>query len=502
MILLLTKRRPAAGGTSGAYPAQTPGMAGDFFESPRGTDANLAAGTPYRAPSSPLAGGVGSLGLDDLMSQSLGGIATGSVSSSLKGPSMMAAAMGSRNGSAGDLSHGGSQGHGGSHGRGGGLDDADDILGAMFGTGVSIVGDSVSGSETASPAGMTPVSGSVSNDMDAFDAFAGGTAGTTGEETHIDHSQNSSDALSGGEADRATDLERARSKSSGSSRLSSVTHAEPVVDGFAGFDDLLSPGAGSAPKSSATFVSSGPVGSSLEDLLGVGASSKKPAGGTMSLGDELDGLFGAPSVPSGQPKSVPSGQYEPVHEPAVIDDMFGPMMGNGGATSAGVATTISGKVTLDEVEYDVSDDEQEGDTEERTAARKKRHDRVRAAMRAKLQEKRDREIAAVAEQAERQVLKDLIGADIDEWLRQNQGNIRTMLAKLGDVLWENHGYKSPGLNDLIEANAVKKAYHKALIIIHPDKVRQKGGSTDQCYIADRVFDQVRDAYKAMCEKEM
>jgi DnaJ-domain-containing protein 1 len=77
-----------------------------------------------------------------------------------------------------------------------------------------------------------------------------------------------------------------------------------------------------------------------------------------------------------------------------------------------------------------------------------------------------------------------------------------MLAKLGDVLWENHGYKSPGLNDLIEANAVKKAYHKALIIIHPDKVRQKGGSTDQCYIADRVFDQVRDAYKAMCEKEM
>ena len=429
------------------------------------------------------------------MSQSLGGIATGSVSSSLKGPSMMAAAMGSRNGSAGDLSHGGPQGHGGSQGRGGGLDDADDIFGAMFGTSVSIVGDSVSGSETASPAGMTPVSGSVSNDMDAFDAFAGGTAGTTGEETHIDHSQNSSDALSGGEADCATDLERAveraRSKSSGSSRLSSVTHAEPVVDGFAGFDDLPSPGPGSAPKSSATGsapVSSGPVGDSLEDLLGVGASSKKPAGGTMSLGDELDGLFGAPSVPSGQP--------------AVIDDMFGPMMGNGGATSAGVATTISGKVTLDEVEYDVSDDEQEGDTEERTAARKKRHDRVRAAMRAKLQEKRDREIAAVAEQAERQVLKDLIGADIDEWLRQNQGNIRTMLAKLGDVLWENHGYKSPGLNDLIEANAVKKAYHKALIIIHPDKVRQKGGSTDQCYIADRVFDQVRDAYKAMCEKEM
>ena len=453
-------------------------MAGDFFESPRGLDANFAAGTPAarsKAPSSPSAGG--SFGLDDLMSQSLGGIAGGSMSSSQKGPSMMATATSSRGGSAGDLSHGGSQAGG----------DADDILGAMFGT--------ISGSETASPRGMTPVSGSVPNDMDAFDVFASGTAGNTGEE-------NSSADISGGEGDFATDLERvverARSKTSGSSRLSSVTRAEPVVDGFAGFDDLLSPGPGSMPKASVGGSgpassgpsSSAPGGDSLEDLLGVGTSSKKPAGAAgMSLGDELDGLFGAPSVPSGQP-------------PAVIDDMFGPMMGSGGVSSSGVATTIAGKVTLDEIEYDGSDDEQEGDTEERTAARKKRHDRVRAAMQAKLQEKRDREIAAVAEQAERQVLKDLIGAEIDEWLRQNQGNIRTMLAKLGDVLWENHGYKAPGLNELIEANSVKKAYHKALIIIHPDKVRQKGGSTDQCYIADRVFDQVRDAYKAMCEKEM
>lgn len=477
VTLLLSKRRPAASGTSTSYAAQTPGMAGDFFESPRSLDANFAAGTlaaKSKAPSSPSAGI--SFGLDDLMSQSLGGIAGGSMSISQKGPSMMATATSSRGGSAGDLSHGGSQAEG----------DADDILGAMFGTN--------SGSETASPRGMTPVSGSVPNDMDAFDVFASGTAGNTGEE-------NSSANMSGGEGDCATDLERAveraRSKTSGSSRLSSVTRAEPVVDGFAGFDDLLSPGPGSMPKASVGGsgpASSGPSSSapgrdSLEDLLGVGTSSKKPAGAAgISLGDELDGLFGGPSVPSGQP--------------AVIDDMFGPMMGSGGVSSSGVATTIAGKVTLDEIEYDGSDDEQEGDTEERTTARKKRHDRVRAAMQAKLQEKRDREIAAVAEQAERQVLKDLIGAEIDEWLRQNQGNIRTMLAKLGDVLWENHGYKAPDLNELIEANSVKKAYHKALIIIHPDKVRQKGGSTDQCYIADRVFDQVRDAYKAMCEKEM
>ena len=121
-----------------------------------------------------------------------------------------------------------------------------------------------------------------------------------------------------------------------------------------------------------------------------------------------------------------------------------------------------------------------GDTEARKKARAARHERNRARIASKLQEKRDREAAAAAEQAERQVLKDLIGADIDEWLRANQGNIRTMLANLGDVLWEGHGYKAPGLNDLVAPASVKKSYHKALVIIHPDKVRQRGGRRTRC----------------------
>ena len=126
----------------------------------------------------------------------------------------------------------------------------------------------------------------------------------------------------------------------------------------------------------------------------------------------------------------------------------------------------------------------------------------KAASRTAAKEKRDREAAAAAEQAERQVLKDLIGADIDEWLRANQGNIRTMLANLGDVLWEGHGYKAPGLNDLVAPASVKKSYHKALVIIHPDKVRQRGGETDKVFIADKVFDIVKVAYKEFEAKEL
>ena len=48
-----------------------------------------------------------------------------------------------------------------------------------------------------------------------------------------------------------------------------------------------------------------------------------------------------------------------------------------------------------------------------------------------------------------------------------------------------------------------KSYHKALVIIHPDKVRQKfGGDMDKVFVADKVFDQVRDAFKAFSDKEL
>ena len=59
------------------------------------------------------------------------------------------------------------------------------------------------------------------------------------------------------------------------------------------------------------------------------------------------------------------------------------------------------------------------------------------------------------------------------------------------------------MNDLLSPNNVKKSYHKALVIVHPDKVRQKfGGDMDKVFVADKVFDQVRDAYSDFAKKEL
>ena len=273
---------------------------------------------------------------------------------------------------------------------------------------------------------------------------------------------------------------------------STTTAAASADDGLAGFEDFFSPGGAAATSSGAAASGGGGGGlDSLEDLLRASTTGGggKGKGGGMSLGsDKMDDLFGPPVHPSGG--GVPAA--------AVIDDMFGAMMG-GGRTNAAPAAA-----SADEFSYapDSDDEDREGDTRERKEARRRRHERVKAAIDAKLQEKRDRESRALADQAERQMLKDMIGADIDEWLRVNQNNVRTMLANLGDVLWQNHGYKSPSMNDLLNPPSVKKCYHRALILIHPDKVRQRGGDTSMIYIADKVFDQVRDAYKAFEAKEM
>lgn len=302
---------------------------------------------------------------------------------------------------------------------------------------------------------------------------------------------------------------RAQERVTASSPPASVA---PVTDGFAGFEDFVTSASGANTNGASVRGDVG-VGNrgealdSLEDLFNAsttgggaaGASGGVAGRGTgMSLGDDLDAMFGAPSASTRSGGGLMGDNPSPM-----IDDMFGPAMG-AAFSGAGGAGMIGSQVAAEEITYQPGDDDedQEGDTEHRKELRRQRHDRNRARIAGKLQEKRDREAAAIAEQAERQVLQDLIGADIDEWLRSNQGNVRTMLANLGDVLWEGHAYKSPGLNDLISPAAVRKSYHKALVVIHPDKVRQKGGDTAMVYIADKVFDQVRDAFKAMEAKEL
>ncbi|GFP92699.1 j domain-containing protein required for chloroplast accumulation response 1 [Phtheirospermum japonicum] len=82
----------------------------------------------------------------------------------------------------------------------------------------------------------------------------------------------------------------------------------------------------------------------------------------------------------------------------------------------------------------------------------------------------------------------VIDAKIRQWSVGKKGNIRSLLSTLQYVLWTGSGWKPVPLVDLIEANAVKRAYQKALLRLHPDKLQQKGADFHHKYIAEKVFD--------------
>nr|KYP64571.1 UBA domain-containing protein 7 [Cajanus cajan] len=121
----------------------------------------------------------------------------------------------------------------------------------------------------------------------------------------------------------------------------------------------------------------------------------------------------------------------------------------------------------------------------------------------------------------------MIDNKIRQWSKGKEGNIRSLLSTLQyfcscyvlivydgrvtsilvfiigidhlwltliKVLWPECGWKPVPLVDIIEGNAVKRAYQRALLCLHPDKLQQKGASSDKKYIAEKVFDILQEAW--------
>ncbi|KAK7409976.1 hypothetical protein VNO78_00427 [Psophocarpus tetragonolobus] len=88
----------------------------------------------------------------------------------------------------------------------------------------------------------------------------------------------------------------------------------------------------------------------------------------------------------------------------------------------------------------------------------------------------------------------MIDNKIQQWSKGKEGNIRSLLSTLQYVLWPECGWKAVPLVDIIEGSAVKRSYQRALLCLHPDKLQQKGASSDQKYIAEKVFDILQEAW--------
>ncbi|KFK44849.1 hypothetical protein AALP_AA1G310300 [Arabis alpina] len=97
--------------------------------------------------------------------------------------------------------------------------------------------------------------------------------------------------------------------------------------------------------------------------------------------------------------------------------------------------------------------------------------------------------------SEEEVEMEMKDEEIRIWLTGKERNIRLLLSTLHHVLWSNSNWHAIPLASLRDGSQVKKAYQKARLCLHPDKLQQRGGTSPiQKSIASRVFGILQEAW--------
>ncbi|XP_062098810.1 auxilin-like protein 1 [Humulus lupulus] len=131
---------------------------------------------------------------------------------------------------------------------------------------------------------------------------------------------------------------------------------------------------------------------------------------------------------------------------------------------------------------------------ERCKARSERHHRITERAEKALAEKNRRDLLAQKEQAERHRLAETLDIEVRRWSGGKEGNLRALLSTLQYILGPDSGWQPIPLTDILTAAAVKKAYRKATLFVHPDKLQQRGANIQQKYTCEKVFDLLKEAW--------
>mmetsp|Transcript_12301 Transcript_12301/g.34553 ORF Transcript_12301/g.34553 Transcript_12301/m.34553 type:complete len:767 (-) Transcript_12301:350-2650(-) len=134
------------------------------------------------------------------------------------------------------------------------------------------------------------------------------------------------------------------------------------------------------------------------------------------------------------------------------------------------------------------------DSAERAELRKGRAKRVQDRIDQQLKEKLERDRTEQEQRDEQAHLKSQIQDSLKAWKKNSHGNVVALLSSLHTVLWEGSGWQPIGMGDLLSDAGVKKGWRKANLLVHPDKVKQKGGDMATLVRADMIFDTLKEAY--------
>ncbi|KAL7592314.1 uncharacterized protein LOC111880684 [Lactuca sativa] len=102
----------------------------------------------------------------------------------------------------------------------------------------------------------------------------------------------------------------------------------------------------------------------------------------------------------------------------------------------------------------------------------------------------------------KQMELELLDEDIKLWSDGKEPNIRLLLSTLHHILWPSSGWIMIPLSNLKESSNVKKAYQKARLCLHPDKLQQRGATIPQKYVAEKAFPILQDAWATFISEDV
>eukprot|EP00980_Cylindrotheca_fusiformis_P015832 scaffold4637_cov128-Cylindrotheca_fusiformis.AAC.3 len=123
----------------------------------------------------------------------------------------------------------------------------------------------------------------------------------------------------------------------------------------------------------------------------------------------------------------------------------------------------------------------------------KRVNEMAEAQQKALREVREREEKKKRDEEEEDEVRKRLEPKIKKWSEEHgkKKQIRALLASLHTILWPGAKWKQIGIGDLLDDSKVKRAFHKATLVVHPDKTHDL--PAEQRFLAKRIFDALSQA---------
>ncbi|MED6147876.1 hypothetical protein PIB30_047992 [Stylosanthes scabra] len=95
-----------------------------------------------------------------------------------------------------------------------------------------------------------------------------------------------------------------------------------------------------------------------------------------------------------------------------------------------------------------------------------------------------------------------LDTDVRLWSCGKETDIRLLLSTLHHILWPESSWCAVPIMSLIHSSQVRKAYQRARLCLHPDKLQQRGATLLQKYIAEKAFSILQVAWTAFVSQDV